>query len=121
MVETLHAVGEGGGRWRWVYRDVGEGVELRSSATYGSRTEAEEAATAIYPGVPLEAPAGVPVDDAGASGLFDRRSLLPSAASSIAALGLFFLALRAVGRKSGGTPDVRRRRSDRKRRSTRRR
>lgn len=103
MPEMLHTIQEQGGRWRWLYKDTDKAVELRSSATYETRGEAEQAASQIYLGVPIEV-VEAPEVERGA-GAFARGPLVAPAVISLIALAVFFFVVRAIGRRAGGTPD----------------
>lgn len=108
MPEHIDFRREDDGRWRWLYLNPEADVELRSSKTYPSASQARSAAAELYPGVAMAEVAESPdsKDDELA-----RGKLLRQAAVSFGLLALLFKALKgagAVGSSGSGPPQGRR-------------
>jgi hypothetical protein len=95
MPEQITYRREDDGRWRWLYINPEAQVELRSSKTYPSASEARHAAADLYPGVPA---AAVPDAPPGEDGLAPAR-LLKQAAVSLVLLAILFRLLKGAGEK----------------------
>ena len=94
MPEQITFRREDDGRWRWLYVNPEADVELRSSKTYASATEARLAAADLYPGVALEE---VTEQPAANMNEFAPRKLLRQAVVASALLMLLFRALKKMG------------------------
>ncbi|MDQ3783826.1 MAG: hypothetical protein M3360_02940 [Actinomycetota bacterium] len=100
MAEHITYRREDDGRWRWLYNNPEAGVELRSSKTYQSASQARRAAAELYPGVAL---AEVTDPPAGEDDVTPGK-LLRQAALSLALLAIFFRVLRAAGDRDTRDP-----------------
>lgn len=107
MPEHIDFRREDDGRWRWLYVNPEADVELRSSKTYPSASQARSAAGELYPGVAMAEVAESP----GGKDELTRGKLLRQAAVSFGLLALLFKALKGAGANGGsgsGPPQVRR-------------
>lgn len=93
MPEQITYRREDDGRWRWLYINPEAQVELRSSKTYSTASQASHAAAGLYPEVPLAAVADTPPaeDDLAPAKLLKRVAV------SLGLLAILFRLLRAVG------------------------
>ncbi|MBA3350700.1 MAG: hypothetical protein H0T12_09125 [Actinobacteria bacterium] len=117
MPEHITYRREDDGRWRWLYVNPEAEVELRSSKTYPSASEARHAAAELYPGVALDE---VTAPSASEDELASRK-LLRQAAVSLILLAVLFRVLKGGGdkRDPGQPPPRGRRRQQRGRRQHR--
>ena len=101
MPEQITFRREGDGRWRWLYVNPEADVELRSSKTYASASEARLAAADLYPGVELEEVDDQPAadEDGLAPGKLFRQAIVTSAL-----LALLFRVLKKMG--ANQSPDA---------------
>ncbi len=91
---------EDDGRWRWLYNNPEAEVELRSSKTYPTGSEARRAAAELYPGVALAEIADPPVgEDELALG-----KLLRQAAVSLTLLAILFRLIKGAGEREPPDP-----------------
>lgn len=97
MPEHIDFRREDDGRWRWLYVNPEADVELRSSKTYPSASQARSAAAELYPGVAMAEVAESP----GSEDELARGKLLRQAAVSFGLLALLFKALKGAGPDGG--------------------